>query len=244
MLLVVSEIDKKRLPPPGDWIGSLASGTLAALSGHPLAALLGQLLVPAFQTVWELDTRGHERRLLRGARTVQVATEELGCGLDELHSTVAGSDPRSELFIRVVEASARTVSAAEKVDALGRVLAMGLSDDARFDEAVLIADALRDLEAPHIKLLAEIHAHPQSAMAVPDSNTGLAGWSEKQLEQRFAELAPVIAAVVRTLSQHTLIRDVARGTWEGAEGDSRWVITAMGEELLGLLTRSDYGSAF
>jgi hypothetical protein len=229
-----SDSDHPSLPTPGEWIGTATSSVLA-LSGHPLVAMLGQFLVPTFQTVWALDKKAYELRMLRGARTVQVATEELGCDLDGLHSMASESDTRSELAARVLEASARTVTAEEKVDALGRVLAMGLGDDARFDEALLFADALRDLEAPHIKILAEIHEHPQAPIPAPAPSTGLAGWSEKQIQQQFPELSPVIASAVNILSRHALIRDAARGSWSGASGTSRWLCTSMGEELLHLL---------
>jgi hypothetical protein len=53
-------------------------------------------------------------------------------------------------------ASANTVTAGEKIAASGRALALGLHDDAMLDEALLLAAALSEVEAPHMRVLAVI----------------------------------------------------------------------------------------
>lgn len=102
---------------------------------------------------------GRARRTLRverAARTLERAADVLNVGLAELERLAARDDARTELLARVLAASAHTATAAAKVEALGQVLADGLQDDARLDEALLLAAALHDLEALHVRVLVAV----------------------------------------------------------------------------------------
>jgi hypothetical protein len=54
------------------------------VSGDPIIVALGPLIQPALQAAFSLDERAWRRRALRGARTVQIAAEELGFTFEEL----------------------------------------------------------------------------------------------------------------------------------------------------------------
>lgn len=189
--------DEDRLPgrQAVDWIAG-ALGGLAAISGDPLVAALGPLLQPALQTAFSLDERAWRRRALRGARTLQVAAEELGVGIDELDQVIGSSSERQELLARVLEASSRTMTLPEKVDVLGRVLAGGIRDDAKLDEAAILAAALLDMEAPHARVLYMIASYSTISSVTRDA-----------LLHEFKGLEIGIANIISVLLRHGLILD-------------------------------------
>lgn len=136
--------------------------TAAAGAGLALAApgaegaLVGAVLPVALMAAYRLDLRAVALRRDRVARTVTRAAEELEVDIGELELRVAATPLGVELAARVFAASANAATARAKVEALGVVLATGLRDDAKFDEAFVLAAALGDLEAPHVRVLAQM----------------------------------------------------------------------------------------
>ena len=65
----------------------------------------------------------------------------------------AAGDPRTlEMLARCVEAAARSLDE-EKIDLLARIFVSGERDTAKVDEASILVEAVRQLEAPHLRLL-------------------------------------------------------------------------------------------
>jgi hypothetical protein len=190
----VEESDERSLPGRRaiDWASAALAGT-AAISGDPLLVLLGPLAVPALQTAFSLDERAWRRRALRGARTLQVAASQLNISLEELAALIDGHDDRTELLVRVLDASAKTISLSEKIDTLGRVLASALEDDARIDEAAMLAAALMEMEASHARVLAGVSAY------------GANGVGKNELLSEFSGLSMGLSNVINVLTRHGLI---------------------------------------
>lgn len=132
---------------------SAAGAGLGLVAAGPAGALVGAVLPQLMEAAVRMDERARTHRLERAARTLGRASDVLNVGLPELERLATRDEARTELLARVLAASAHTATAAAKVEALGRVLADGLRDDARLDEALLLAAALHDLEAPHVRLL-------------------------------------------------------------------------------------------
>lgn len=114
-------------------------------------ARVGLSLVPvvggAAQVVYE-DVRA--RIAARTARTLDEVVA--ATGLDELSERLA-SDPELEaVFAQGLDAAARTGYEAKR-RVLSRVISAAVLDDARVDEALLVVLALRDLDAPHLRVL-------------------------------------------------------------------------------------------
>lgn len=134
--------------------GAAAGAGLGLASPSTAGVLLGAVLPVAVVTAARLDNRAHELRVQRAAQTLARAAEELNVELEQVEEAVVDRPVLTELLARVLAASANAATAQEKVDALGVVLAQGLRDDAKLDEAFVLAAALHDIEAPHLRVLA------------------------------------------------------------------------------------------
>ena len=174
------------------WAATAISG-LAAMTGNPLLALLGPMAVPALQAAFSLDEKAWRERSLRGARTLQVAADDLGLSFDELSNKIEGRSDRAELLARVLEASAKTLSLSQKIDALGHVLATALSDDAKIDEAAMLASVLMEVEASHARVLASVASY------------GSDGVGRDELLNEFSGLAIALSNILNVLTRHGLI---------------------------------------
>jgi hypothetical protein len=232
----VAESDGQSIRPNwSDWLIAFTSGVVALLPNPAVAAIGSQLVAPVLKMTLALDKDSWERRGQRGARAVAIAANEAGYEWEEFSQRVRSSDARSELCARVLDAAAHTVDLETKVDALGRVLAMGIRDDAKFDEAVMLADALRDLESPHVRVLEVIQAAPQPPHGSVAPLAEGVGWTHEHLNATFPELSHVMFPIVNVLVRHALLRDVAAGTLAGAGGTARWVTSPLGEQILSVL---------
>ncbi len=218
-----------------------AAGTAGVLAQLHLGdQLSGAAITPAVALGLRLTREAVVARRGRVERVIDVAASELG-GLDRLDSLVGGDPARLELLARVVEASQRS-TIPDKVDALGRVLATGLSAQDRVDEALVLAAALHDLEAPHVLILAELHREPLSSVVAAYRGPGRLGWTPEQVVARLPGTRIVIDALLQVLRTHGLIRNLNEG--EGStyadlkSGQPRYAATELGRYCLGLLNEA------
>ncbi len=72
------------------------------------------------------------------------------------------------------------------------MLAEGITDDARIDSGILLADALRDIEAPHVKLLDHMAQRPSS-----DTRA----WGPEDLTEQLPALADGVAPLLASLQR-------------------------------------------
>ncbi len=124
------------------WVANLAGGALLAADSTGLALLSVNAIEKLASAAFALDKRAYEARQVRRVQVIQGAVERMGVEVDEFMEKAGESDARMELVGRVLEAASTTVTLKSKIDGLSRVLASGLSDDAKVDEAVLLAGCL------------------------------------------------------------------------------------------------------
>ncbi len=114
----------------------------------PVGAVAGSLTEEAVSAVSLLWQQRHDRI----QRFADEAETSSGTRIDQL-LIEATADPRTlEMLARSVEAAARSLDD-EKVDLLARIFVSGTRDQAKVDEAIILIEALRQLEAPHLRLL-------------------------------------------------------------------------------------------
>ena len=106
------------------------------------------------QLAYQLDVKAWAKRIIRGGRVIEGAANELGIGVDELADQAGATDARTELLGRVIRAAGDAVTLEAKIPALTKVLANGLRDEAKIDEAVTFVKALKEMEASHFRGLA------------------------------------------------------------------------------------------
>lgn len=173
-----------------------------------------------------------KRRQNRADRALITAAEAID-GLDILEERLRNYDERVELLGRVLEAAART-PLEKKIRALSRVLVDGLQDDADMGEAFMLADALADMEEPHVLLLERIHEEP-IAPAETRTNQNW-GWDINDISQATRELNPTLNGILAVLARHGLLEDKGRVTYPGGVGPAVWTISQLGRRAVFLLS--------
>ncbi|MFC6157184.1 hypothetical protein [Kribbella jiaozuonensis] len=211
-------------------IVSGTSGVLAELLTPGIPGV-GAGATLAVSTAIRLGEAALERRRRRMGCALEAAADILDVGLHILEERALEYDARLELLAQVLEAAAKTPME-EKLRGLGKVLALGYQDDtADISRAAVLAAALADVEAPHVRILALLRAEPTPGADVPQSNTR-SGWNLGQLNARLPGDADILPAVVAVLAGHGLILDAAHATWDFIP---HYTISALGQRCLELL---------
>ena len=118
------------------------------LAAVPVGAVAGSVTQEAISAVSSLL----EQRRSRIERFAGEAEKTTGTQMEKLLRE-AGTDPRTlEMLARSVEAASRSLDD-QKIDLLARIFVSGVHDSAKVDEANILIEALRQLEAPHLRLL-------------------------------------------------------------------------------------------
>lgn len=162
--------------------------------GPELKLLLGFIPVagPALSTYLDdLLTR----RAKRLESTLHVFADESGASIADLFESSVQKAGLRSLLTDTLESAQRTADE-RKLRALGRILAQGYlaGDDAAVDELALMHAAVRDLEAPHLKVLDRLMAEKMSQQGVKDST----------LAQLFPNGPVVLYPMLKTLERHGL----------------------------------------
>jgi len=225
-------------PEPGPSLGrfdllarSVAALLVAIVSGHagPEAQVWAATMQPAVEDL--LRYRG-ARSGEQVERMLEEACHHADKSIEDLVDLASGDDGRLELFTHAIQAALSTLRD-DNVHLLGRVLAEGLTDDARLDVSRVVTDALRDLEAPHVAVL---HAMvTQDRPSVPRDQGGERGpdtWSHAQIELAVPRLTGGSLPVISTLARHGMVLPSAVAVLGGGpESPSplpAWVVTDFG----------------
>lgn len=208
--------DSPATPPMAELLAAAVGVSLQLATTGTVATVAGAMVPPALMAAWRLDQATFAPRLARAGRTIAVASEELGLAVPEIERLSQRDEATTSLVGRVLAASANAATAREKVDALGRVLAKALGDEDRVDEALMLARALDDLEAPHVRTLAALGFRSSQ----PDARTGEHWWFARipspdrdHTLSAFTHVAGgehVASAVLGVLTRHGLVRQETR----------------------------------
>jgi hypothetical protein len=176
-----------------------------------------------------LITYLEDRRVRRHARLealAESAEAEAGETFDVLLERARQDDTRSDLAEEVLQQAFDT-AVEWKMRALGRALAQGLlaDDEAEIDEVRLMLAAMKDLEAPHVRVLQRLYSEG-------DRYNGIVDY---QLASMFPNGLRVLYALLKTLERHGLAGQLASQTIDGGgpAGDGpddprRWAIWDFG----------------
>lgn len=191
----------------------VASGLAAAVGMlSPEAAVLAGTAFPVLDVGFEA-IRGQRRHACGYA--LAVASNEASIPLDEMIRALVNDPAKALLLARTLEAAADAVSEA-KLRVLGRGLASGAvaEDEALVMEEVGWAEMLREIEAPHLRIL--------GYLAQQDSESPgymiVASWAELKRESGFDQLlGPTLSmlerySMVRT-AQTLGVDDYMRNRW-------------------------------
>lgn len=156
------------------------------------AAVSMPMVGKALGVIWD-DSRA--RRLSKLEKTMQEIASQTGI---EALAERLETDPVIEaLFADAMDTVMRT-GLESKRRLLAKVVAQAVQDDSKIEEAALIGQALRDLDAPHIRALERIrHAQDTAESAATAENKYQAG-TRAAAEAAQKEPIAVIATLTRT----------------------------------------------
>ena len=167
---------------------------------------------------------------------LQVAAEAAGRSLDDLLERITSDPRRLQLFAAATKAAAETTLEA-KIRVLGRALATGAlaNDDALVEQQRFLVGILADLEALHLRVLAQLaQPHPSGrVLEAPRGPDERPGWAVDDLEDVLSYPRMVVEPILRLLEGHGLATSV--GDALGAAYNA-CAITDAGLEFLELLT--------
>lgn len=151
-----------------------------------------EFMPPAAKAMKVIADQWWARHSARAESVIQDVLERTGP--DRLGSAMMRDPLVEAVFLDGVDAGART-----GLDAKRRLLAMVISeavlDDARVDESLLYVQALRDLDAPHLRALERIARAEEAAALAPEEAWGQQWDGEHVFKD---EPHPIRAALVRT----------------------------------------------
>jgi hypothetical protein len=189
--------------------------------GGPGGAVVGASAGEALQY---LASRALGLRRRQAEEVLEIAAHESAQTVDDLLARLTANPSRLQLAAAAVTAAAETALQA-KVRALGRALATGAlaADDAEVDEQRFLVDTLRDLEAPHVRVLDQISRRREGHD--PEATPR---WAQYKLAPRLPGIAPVLEPVLSILAGRALITKL----------DRKWALTEFGKHCLTLLMES------
>jgi len=175
---IVDDLMKRAINVAGRASGNIVSPAVSALCtlagvatgrpelatiGVPVGALAGALTEEAAGIVGQVwrDRQGRVEHL------VGTAEEEAGQPIEELINAAMAEVRLRELLTRSVEAAARSLDD-WKIDLLAATFVRGVQDDAIVDDALLLVEAIRQLENPHMRFLRVLATVRQRAIAPPE----------------------------------------------------------------------------
>ena len=227
--------EESEASPPG--AGELAvlrgtsagiGGIVGMLVGGPEGALIGAAATPGIEAI---VVAGRERAVHRANDALETAAGRLGLHQRAFVNHVLSDDRRLLLTLQVVQAASKTFWK-EKVRLLGRVLANGLENGTRLDEAEFIAATINDIEPPHVEVLAYI------LQGLTESNSTVRTSAIKADLPLFGE---TIFAILAALDRHGLIGQPPN-VWPGdseLDVDQYWGLTPYGRRILAMLRELD-----
>lgn len=234
--LVTEEQLEHKLPTSGQQAVGAAMAAALGLSvqqhiGAGAAELLTALTAPgAITLTGRVADEWLAGRLARRVAAYETASEQSGLTHEEIGSIVRGA-PGLLNLAGSIGADAEDARYQAKVEALGRALAVALSDPtpATIDQQFLRAAAIADLEPPHVKLLHFI-AYPSG---VGRDYAGGVMLLDELVGPAMPDVQPFLPQVQATLVRHYLIRQ------ESSDPAGRYepytMVTPFGHEILELL---------
>lgn len=210
-------------------VSALALGT--GVVGVTVGAVATGAAIEAIQA---FQGRGRERRELRQAAVLYACATRLGLPAPVVAAALGDDDRVVTAAHRILEAAAETAWIA-KLALLGELLAdaVRLEPNALRARRLVETAAVAELEEPHVRLLATIAARRD-----PEPPDGFTAWSYDQILKELPNHEGVLDSLLATLTRHGLAYDAATGSWSDVEGNSFWVASPFGRQMLEAFTQA------
>ena len=192
-------------------VGTTALAAAIAIPGPAGAAIGAAATIYTLAGLDKLTSVWRERSRNNAEYVLDTAAHAIG-GMTavELVEHIKGDPERERLLAIAAIAGGETVLT-EKIKALGKALADGIlaKDDAKVNEQAMILAAMRDIEAPHVKVISMMFNNREPGP--PD------GWFRKFVYrpwtrehfQRDSSFGITLRSILATLERHAIIVPMA-----------------------------------
>ncbi|WP_125812361.1 hypothetical protein [Actinoplanes sp. ATCC 53533] len=199
-----------------------------------LAADFGPLALPAGATagaaVKEIPILAQMFADRRRSATdmMEHAVAYAGVNPERFMDALAADPKHRHLLRRAIHAAGDSVSG-EKIRTLAAALAAGAiaTDDAVVDESMLVIDAVAQLEAVHLRVLALLATEPDDPAVDHYQNIRPWPWTPQQIHNGVPQLSAVLPAILAKLQALGITKDFPNGLIDYEEG--RRQLTGFGE---------------
>jgi hypothetical protein len=165
-------------------------------------------ILPGGELLATLIDHEQERQLRIARGLVDQLSEEVGAA--ELLRRVEESEEIAAAFRQAVDVATRT-GLEQKRQALARVIAAAVLDDAHVDEATLVVHALRDLDAPHIRALERMRRAEDSVQR----QDGVTRLNDAEVTQAVRQVSDAEPDAVNTTLVRTGVAHVVGSSYGG-----------------------------
>lgn len=226
-----------------DTVAAIVSPGAGLAAGGPEGAFLGAAVSPSVSvSLHTLGNRVRTWRTKRAGETFRFAAQLCGVSEEELALWLSGDERAAELAGRVLLV-AQDATLRQKRRALAAVLAHvyepSPAPETAYDRALLLANALESLGAPHLRLMTVMEPARRLPVDWNSERDGddfgmrmsVAANADASLDGGIAEVA------IRTLVGVGLAEDASAGIpW--SERQRSYALTELGEDALALLRTS------
>ena len=199
------------------------------LAAVPVGALAGSVTEEATDAIASLLQQRRER-VQRFADEAETAA---GTQMEELIQQAAADARTLEMLARSVEAASRSLDD-QKIDLLARIFVNTVHDPAKVDEANILIEALRQIEAPHLRVLAVLaepgpHLVPGRATEdrprTPENMARIPAWRIEDILSADPGLSGAFDALIAKLNALGLVYDEGSGR---LDYEPLWFLTPFG----------------
>lgn len=124
-----------------------------------------------------------------------------------------------------------------KIDALARIVASGVRDDAAVDRGIILTDALQSIEPVHLRVLQILSTPgpiPVALTTAEGEREDVYPWTTENIRQEDPAVGDILDALTSKLLGLGLIYNWAEGRWDSR---ARWELTSFGVECMNYLQK-------
>lgn len=202
---------------------SASVGSSVATGASPGQAVAAGAIT-LVQDLYLADVQHNERAAVV---TLELAARDLGMSLPEVAQRVK-ADPRLlKLVTAALRAAEDSVSEA-KMLYLATLLADGIRDLSAADIARAHVDALADLHAPHLRIMALLPTPPPTADPPDEHGRHRKSWEREDIIMSIPETRLVLPSLLATLERCGIAYNQSTGAWGGGYEEAGYLLTDFG----------------
>jgi len=228
----VSELAKSASRAAVDAAGNVVQTAVTAMLtvdlGPQLATAAGAMAGAVTKETPELLCLMLGDRFRRASTMVETATDLAGLTPEEFVARLARDELHRYLLYRAVQAAGTAIGDA-KIRTLAAALVSGAiaTDPAAVDEALVVINAVEQIESLHLRVLTRLMTAPADPAVDHYSNVRPWPWTQQQLYDADPGLGGAFGTVLAKLRSLGMVHDYPAGLIDYAE--DRVQLTAFGE---------------